>query len=376
MSILDNPNDWFDWNYDSPPMWWEATGEADGKFWFTEDHYGALPEQAANYFKGAALPSTLLFNWEITAATEGEAGPFELEYTFDWDGDVWTTVELGNTVSSGAETVTIPDGSNPNLFAWRIPYNGGGSFSGALSIQGEGDNFNCACDEDESPNETLSTLRTRLLRRLGYSAQAASPPPGMAALLDDFLYSAQKFLYTKYKDLRTERFFTWTMEVGGRFYDLDANDGSCTKRLNALKVTSAHVEDLNGAWLPMVAGIPPYFYTMVAYNGIPSRYEIRQCIEVFPAPAEGYKLHLKGHFLPTAFTADTDKTTIDSELVFLWALANAKLHYGQPDADKIAQQANTYLATLVGGSHTTQRYIPNTSPIPNTPAPLFLPLVP
>ncbi len=242
--------------------------------------------------------------------------------------------------------------------------------------------FNCECD-DGPTYETLSTLRTRLLRRLGYSAQAASPPPGMADLLDDFLRSAQKFLYAKYRDLRTERYFTWIMVVGERFYDLPDNyegqggsGAECTKTLNALKISSVSVEDLNGAWLPMVAGIPPYFYTMAAYNGIPSRYEIRQCIEVFPAPAEAYKLRIKGHFDLLAFTDDADETTIDSELVFLWALANAKLHYGQPDADKIAQQANTYLATLVGGSHTTQRYIPNTSPIPNVPAPLFLPLVP
>lgn len=234
-------------------------------------------------------------------------------------------------------------------------------------------NFDCDCD-DETSHETLAQLRSRMMVRLGYAAQASNPPPGMAALLNDFLQSAQRFLYQKYKPLRTERFYTWTMEPGVRLYGIGSNEEGCTKRLNVYKVTWVGVEDLNGAWLPLVEGIPPEFYTAVSRNGLPGRYEIRQCIEVFPPPAEAYSLRIKGHFGLEAFTADADKTTIDSELVFLWALANAKNHYGQPDADDIATQANTYLKTLVAGSHNTARYVPGTQQLAAVPAPVFLPL--
>lgn len=221
--------------------------------------------------------------------------------------------------------------------------------------------FNCACD-DENDNETLAQLRRRMLVRLGYSAQADNPPPGMADLLNDFLVQAQRFLYRRYSAIRTTRFFTWTMSPGVRFYDLPDTDGTCTRRLDPLKVEWVGLQDFNNVWYVMFQGIPPEFYTSVNFLGYPSRYEIRQCIEVFPAPAEAYKLRIKGDFGLDPLAADGDKTTIDSELVFMWALANAKAHYGQSDANNIAGQANTYLSELVSGSHMTARYVPGTSP--------------
>lgn len=223
--------------------------------------------------------------------------------------------------------------------------------------------YNCECS-DTTSYETLGELRARLMVRLGYAGQVANPPPGMAALLNDFLVSSQRLLYMKYTELHTERFYTWTMEPNIRFYDLDDNDETCTKRLNALKITWAGVEDLNGAWLPLVSGIPPVLYTETPPNiSIPQRYEIRQCIEVFPPPDEAYKLRIKGHYLLQPLSADGDQTTIDSELVFLWALATAKAHYGHPDANNIASMANDYLGRLTGGKHGTKRYIPGAVPL-------------
>jgi hypothetical protein len=233
--------------------------------------------------------------------------------------------------------------------------------------------FNCDCDDD-SGNETLAQLRRRMLVRLGYAAQADTPPPGMADLLDDFLVSAQRYLYRKYRALRTERFFSWTMTPGTRMYDLPDNDETCTKELDPYRITWVGIEDLNGAWYRLVEGIPPEFYTSVNFLGLPARYEIRQCIEVLPAPAEAYTLRIKGHFGLTSFTADDDQTTIDSELVFLWALANAKAHYGKNDAANIASEAKDYLANLVSGTHGTAKYVPGVRPVPPAVQPLFLPL--
>ncbi len=233
--------------------------------------------------------------------------------------------------------------------------------------------FNCDCDDDNL-NETLAQLRRRMLVRLGYSAQADNPPPGMADLLDDFLVQAQRFLYRRYHAIRTIRFFTWTMTPGVRFYDIPDTDGTCTKRLDPLKVQWVGMQDANNVWYPMYNGIPPEFYTSVNFLGYPSRYEIRQCIEVFPAPAAAYKLRIKGDFGLEAFVADGDQTTIDSELVFMWALANAKAHYGQADANNVAGQADTYLKELISGSHMTARYVPGTSPAMPYSKPVFLPL--
>jgi hypothetical protein len=229
--------------------------------------------------------------------------------------------------------------------------------------------YNCDCD-DETGYETLSQLRTRLMVRLGYAGQVANPPPGMATLLDDFIRGAQRQLYMKYTELRTERVFSWTMVAGTRMYDLPDNEEACTKKLNALKLSWVGVEDLNGAWYPLTSGIPPEFYTGTQ-QGLPCRYEIRQCVEVYPPPDAAYTLRIKGHYKLTDLTDDDDQTTIDSELVFMWALATAKAHYGHADADNIAAMANDYLGRLVGGKHGTKRYVPRATPIPPAIQPIM-----
>ena len=121
------------------------------------------------------------------------------------------------------------------------------------------------------------------------------------------------------------------------------------------------MEDSNGAWWPLIKGIPPEIYTITT-NSRPTHYEIRQCIEVWPAPADDtWKLRIKGHFGLLPLAADSDETTIDPEAIFLQALANAKAHYGQPDADNYAAQAAGYVHSLVAGSHHTRRYVPGVS---------------
>jgi len=246
----------------------------------------------------------------------------------------------------------------------------------SVEIVRPGVQYNCECDDELGDSyPTLETLRGRMMVRLGYAAQKDNPPPGMADLLNDFLQSAQTVLYQKHKELRTERFFTWTMAVGERFYDIPDNEEACTKRLDALKLSWVGIEDLNGTWLPLASGIRPENYTMATQNGLPQVYEIRQCIEVFPAPDQAYKLRIKGHFLLSPFADDEDQTSINGELVFLWALANAKNHYGKGDASAVKAEANALLGDLKNGRHGTRRYIPCVTPEPAMTKPVFLPLV-
>lgn len=239
------------------------------------------------------------------------------------------------------------------------------------------------CDlVDTSPARTLAELRTAVLRRLGYSAMAANPPPGMAELLDSFLDSANRLAFRTYNALRIERFFTWTMVPDQRFYGIDDNDNdgsapALAQILDPQKVTWVGIEDLTGTVYPLHAGIPPEVYTRGASTtGWPQRYEIRNCIEVFPAPQEAYLLHIKGRYGILPFAGDTDKPSVDDEVVFMLALAAAKRHYGQPDASDYFQQALTHIGSLVAGAHQTRRYVPGTAPDVAIAPPRFLPLEP
>lgn len=232
--------------------------------------------------------------------------------------------------------------------------------------------YDCSCD-DATNNRTLAALRKDLLVRLGYAAQAANPPPGMVDLLNSFLIDAQEQLYRRYDVLRTERFFTWNMQKGVRFYDLPDNVETCTKKLDARKITWIGVEH-NGVWYPLQPDIRPELYSF-SQEGFPSRYEIRSCIEVWPAPSDdSFKLRIKGRFGLEPFAADTDKTTIDDRLVFLLALANAKAHYRHPDAGNYVQQLEVMMMRLVAGLHQTRRYIPGKRETYVDPDPIYIPL--
>ena len=227
--------------------------------------------------------------------------------------------------------------------------------------------YNCACDDDY-PRTTLKAMRSRLATRLGFATQVAMGilPPGMAPLLDDFIRNAQEMLYRRYSVFRMERFYTWNMQSGVRFYDFDANADACPKRMEPRMVTWVGISQGDSSWQPLVCGIDPVMYGSPD-AGIPSHYEIRQCIEVWPAPADAtWKLRIKGHFGLLSLGADDDETTIDPEAIFLQALANAKAHYGQPDAENYAAQAASYVHSLVAGSHHTRRYVPGQQPVATT----------
>ncbi|MGP1665691.1 MAG: phage adaptor protein [Rhodanobacter sp.] len=134
----------------------------------------------------------------------------------------------------------------------------------------------------------------------------------------------------------------------------------CPKHLDPRKVTWVGISDGDNFWRKLVCGIKPeYYYADV--TGFPTHYEIRQCIEVWPAP-EGstYKLRIKGYFELARLEQDNDYNSVDYEAIQLYALANAKAHYGQPDAANYMQQYRAYVAAVTAGSHHTRRYVPDT----------------
>jgi len=234
--------------------------------------------------------------------------------------------------------------------------------------------LNCECTDTPYGNVTLADIRQDVIIGLGYAAQVDNPPPGMAELANYWIKSSQKYLYRKYRALHTQRYYSWTCAVGQRLYGLKASRSSaCMITLDPSRISGMWVEDTNGTFTPMRAGIPATFYTDIASTGIPQRYAIRQCLEVYPAPAGVYTLWMLAHAL-ARFEEDDDVSTIDSELVTQWALARGKGHYRQADAKDVAAMALDYLRDLVRGTHTTKQYIPGTIELPPETMPVFLPL--
>lgn len=200
-------------------------------------------------------------------------------------------------------------------------------------------------------------------------------PPNLTNILNDFLIEGQKYLYRRYNQLHTRRMFRWKVNPGQRFYSLKDNDEDvlCNYQMDPLKqIEWAGIQDTRNVWYPLIEGIPPQLYTMIDKPWRPARYEIRQCIEVYPAPDQTYWMWMKAHFGLRTFAADSDQTTIDAELLFLHALANAKAHYKQPDASNVESMANNYRKELIAGTHGTKKYIPGTIAVPPAVRPTLI----
>lgn len=202
-------------------------------------------------------------------------------------------------------------------------------------------------------------------------------PPNATTVINRLLKTAQEVLYQRYSLFRMERFYTWTLVAGTRFYGIGENDEqtgtpACTKAIDARHVKwvgVAYGSD-NTNIRPLRCGIPPEVYVS-NQSGVPTHYEIRQCIEIWPNPVDGWKLVVKGNFGLDPFDQDTDTCTIDWQAIYLQALADAKATYKQPDAVLAKQTAVSYVGDLVAGSHHTRRYIPGARELPNAVRPVL-----
>lgn len=348
------------------------------------------------------VAGTMSIVWEIQqTATDGSVP--QVTYSLD-GGTTFTsiTVGSGNTPQAGIQesgSINVPLAANTGLIinvqstggvadATKTPWIVGLVLTrNALeTLQWDATNpfnplaynpqrFDGITPNGSYPAQTLATLRVRVLRRLGYSNQALNPPPGMTELVNEFLTSAQTFLWRRYPTLQTRRMFRWKLVAGQRFYSLLDNDEDILANYHMdpnKQIEWVGIQDTRNVWYDLTKGIPPRLYTMIDKPWRPARYDIRGALEVYPAPDQTYFLWMKANFGLLAFAADGDFSTIDSELLFLHALATAKAHYGQPDASSIEALANTYRGELVAGTHATGHYIPGARVVPPAVRPTLI----
>jgi hypothetical protein len=138
--------------------------------------------------------------------------------------------------------------------------------------------------------------------------------------------------------------------------------------LDARSITWVGASSGDNTWRELVHGIDPLQYN-ATWTGPPQRYEIRQAIELWPAPADTtWLLRVKGYFAPTVFEADTDTASIDWQAIYFKSLADALRIYKREDEAKVEdQKLIDYVKRLVAGTHKTARYIPGGEKIGRTP---------
>jgi hypothetical protein len=111
-------------------------------------------------------------------------------------------------------------------------------------------------------------------------------------------------------------------------------------------------------WCDMYPGIDPLLFN-ITQQSRPTHYQIRQYVEVYPEPDQSYTLYLFGRTGLMPFTADDHIASVDYLPVYLQALAEAKAHYGQADAQVYFQRLESMLGDLNAESFSTTRFIPH-----------------
>lgn len=328
---------------------------------------GSLPQLSVSLDGGVTFTNTTIGSGNTPQAAINENGSVLVPLAGN-TGVIINLIANGGTASASALEwivgLTITRNANEKVhFDWNNPLNPFGYNGSFTDLSGNPD------------TDTLANLRFRMMCDLGFAAQAANPTPSMKLFCNNKLLGAQNYLYRRFMSLATRRFFRWKMVMGQRFYSLKDNDENTLSGFHMdpnKTIEWVGIQDTRNVWYPMVAGIPPEVYTMAQVPWRPARYDIKGCLEVYPAPDQVYFLWIRGHFGLLPFVQDTDSTTINSEVVYLHALAGAKAHYGQPDANDIEAQANAYRAELVAATHKTKRYIPGTAQLPPAVRPTLL----
>lgn len=183
--------------------------------------------------------------------------------------------------------------------------------------------------------KTLGELRSNLAVRLGFGAAGSSGVN--APILDMFLQNAQDQLYAQFDWRHLVKYDEKVTETGSFLYDW-ATD------CNQDRILDIAIHD-GSRFVPMKEGIS---WAMRSDDSqtIPMRYERFQQMEIWPIPDAAYTM--RRYYVQSLgrFTQDNDRASLDDDLIFLHALANAKAHYRHPDAQTYSSQLTAMMDKL------------------------------
>lgn len=196
---------------------------------------------------------------------------------------------------------------------------------------------------------TLGELQAELLSRIGMGAMGASG--GAAGTLTlSFLRNAQAQLYQMQDWKHLIDYKDADLGVEQNLLDYPSSGtmgtGGCSRNKRVLKLARL----VNGQWSDLDEGITTEMWSTMDNLSWPARYERYAQLLFYPKANQVYTVKVWFVADLGRFTEQDDRASLDDEMIFLHALANAKAHYRHPDAGTYQGQLNTLLAGLRGQS--------------------------
>lgn len=201
---------------------------------------------------------------------------------------------------------------------------------------------------------TLGELMTELRARLGFVTQG-SASKNNDAIIKSFLQEAHEYVYGELDppSLRTK--CAIALEAGSYLYDF--HDDALDLLIDPTQVQSVWLWITETDRAELHQGITEVHRAQDTQRNRPERYDnLNGQIELWPVPDAPYQLVVEHIAVMGRFSQMADRPSVPDRLVFLYALANAKAHYGRSDAQAAATTFQNMLNKAKAKQKENRRY--------------------
>lgn len=204
------------------------------------------------------------------------------------------------------------------------------------------------------PAKTFADMLVELRTRVKLHATIGNTPA-----LESILTEANDYVFDQLDNGMPWR-STLTLTASTALYPFVSDDGVPIARGS---VDSVWVEQGGSDRVPLPQGISHGMRADTQLRSIPERYDTTMTdgeftLEVWPTPNDAYALHIDHNRILTRFSQPTDKPCAPYRLVLSYAIATAKAHLGQADADLAGKAFQRLLTSEKEKQRENRRFIP------------------
>lgn len=209
-------------------------------------------------------------------------------------------------------------------------------------------------------HKTLGQLMTELRARLGFVTQGAASKNN-DTIIKSFLADAHEYVFGELEPPALRKKTTIRVKAGSYLYDWH-NDQE-DEPIDPGRVRSMWIVVSPTIREPLTQGITEYDRSLSTMRQQPEKYDtINGQIELFPVPERDYDLLVEYTSSFSRFDRPSDRSAVPDRLVFQHALAAAKAHYRQPDAQVSASTFQNMLSKEKMRQRENRRYFANGAP--------------
>lgn len=196
-------------------------------------------------------------------------------------------------------------------------------------------------DPIDRRRRTLGQMMTELKARLGFVTQGVGSKL-IDPILKSFLQEGHDYVFEKLGRPTAKARTTITLANGSKLYDFhnDIDDDDIPPE----SVLDLAVYETPNSIVRLRQGISEAMRADDITRDVPHRWDVLNGqIELWPTPDDDYPLVVIYERGKSRFERDEDRPCVPDRLVFLYALASAKAHYGHQDAQTAGSIFQTYL---------------------------------